>query len=320
LIAPHWSSHLELDRDNPVRRHWLSALSTANTVLRYDLRGTGLSDRGVDDQSLGDWLDDTSAVLDAAGVDRCALLGVCQGGPIAVAFAARQPARARAVVLYGTYARCGPLGTRPPAEARAVDGLMRSSQELPGALQEVLARLLLPDATPPVVASFVALQQASARPADTARINAAHAAVDVTADAARVIAPTLVLHRRDDLFVPFEQGRILAALIPGSRFVPLQGRSHMLLPDEDAWPRLQSELSEFLGGELRRTADEVPLTNRQREILTLVAQGRGNEEIARRLFLSVRTVERHLSNIYGKLGVDGRAARAAAAVAGMRQR
>jgi pimeloyl-ACP methyl ester carboxylesterase/DNA-binding CsgD family transcriptional regulator len=318
VLAPHWFSHLELEWDNPVRRHWIAALSTANTVIRYDLRGTGLSDRGVDAQSLELWLDDLAAVLDAAGVDRCAVLGVCQAGPIAVAFAARRPDRVRALVLYGTYARCGPLGTRQAGELGAITAMLRPDMDLPRALREVFARLLLPDAAAEAVAAFVRLQQASAAPSDMARISAAHAAVDVTAQAIRVTAPALVLHLREDVFVPFEQGRILAALIPGSRFVPLPGRNHVLLPDDPAWSRLVAEMSEFLGAARRPTADEAMLTSRQREIIDLVAQGRGNDEIAQRLHLSVRTVERHLSNIYARLGVNGRAARAAAAVAAQR--
>lgn len=315
VVVPHWFTHLELEWHSPVRRHWIAALSAGNTVIRYDLRGTGLSDRGVDAQSLDLWLDDLTAVLDAAGVDQCALLGVCQAGPIAVAFAARRPERVRGLVLYGTYARCGPLGTRQGPELGVIDTMVRPEMDLPSSLREVFARLLLPDAAAEVVAAFVLLQQASATPGDMARINAAHTAVDVTAQAGRVAAPALVLHLREDVFVPFEQGRILAALIPGCRFVPLQGRNHVLLPDEPAWSRLIAEVSEFLGADRRPTAGEVSLTDRQREIINLVAQGRGNDEIARRLHLSVRTVERHLSNIYARLGVNGRAARAAAAVA-----
>jgi DNA-binding CsgD family transcriptional regulator len=199
-----------------------------------------------------------------------------------------------------------------------INAMVRPEMDLPASLREVFARLLLPDAATEAVAAFVMLQQASATPSDMARINAAHTAVDVTAQAALVTAPALVLHLRDDVFVPFEQGRILAALIPGCRFVPLQGRNHVLLPDDPAWSPLVAEISEFLGADHRPTADEVPLTNRQREIINLVAQGRGNDEIAQRLHLSVRTVERHLSNIYTRLGVNGRAARAAAAVAAQR--
>ncbi|MET0414760.1 MAG: alpha/beta fold hydrolase [Actinoplanes sp.] len=318
LVAPHWFSHLELEWDNPVRRHWIAALSAVNTVIRYDLRGTGLSDRGVDAQSLDVWLDDLAAVLDAAAVNQCTLLGVCQAGPIAVAFAARRPDRVRALVLYGTYARCGPLGTRQDAEIGMIDAMVRPERDIPGSLREVFARLLLPDAAPEVVAAFVTLQQASAVPSDMARINAAHTAVDVTTEATRVIAPTLVLHLDDDVFVPFEQGRILAGLIPGSRFVPLQGRNHVLSPDDPAWSRLLTEVSGFLGADPRAAAQEVSFTDRQNEIIALVGQGCGNEEIAERLHLSVRTVERHLSNIYTRLGIHGRAARAAAAVAAQR--
>ena len=318
VLAPHWFSHLELEWDSPVRRHWIAALSAGNTVIRYDLRGTGLSDRGVDAQSLDLWLDDLAAVLDAAGVDQCALLGVCQAGPIVVAFAARRPERVRALVLYGTYARCGPLGTRQDAEIPMIDAMVRPEKDMPRALREVFARLLLPDAAPDVVTAFVMLQQASAAPGDMARINAAHIAADVTAEATRVTAPTLVLHLDDDVFVPFEQGRILAGLIPGSRFVPLQGRNHVLSSDEPAWSRLLTEVSGFLGADRRAAAEEVSFTDRQREIIDLVGKGRGNEEIAELLHLSVRTVERHLSNIYARLGVNGRTARAMAAVAAHR--
>lgn len=320
VVPPYWFSHLELEWDSPTRRHWITALSAGSTLIRYDLRGTGLSDRRVETQSLDVWLDDLAAVLDAAGVEQCALLGVCQAGPIAVAFAARQPDRVRALVLYGTYARCGPLGTRSAAEAGVVDTMVRPDPDLSGGLREVLARLLLPDAAAEVVGAFVTLQQASAAPRETARINAVHAAVDVTAHAARIAAPTLVLHQREDVFVPFEQGRILAALIPGSRFVPLQGRNHVLLAGDPAWSRLCAEVSQFLGDGHQPAVNEVSLTNRQREILALVAHGHGNDEIATRLYLSVRTVERHLSNIYAKLGVNGRSARAAAAVAAQRHR
>jgi pimeloyl-ACP methyl ester carboxylesterase/DNA-binding CsgD family transcriptional regulator len=313
VIPPHWLSHLELDSRSPVRRHWIESLSANHTVIRYDLRGTGLSDRDVPAQSFDLWLDDLATVLDAAGVGAPALLGVCQGGPIAVAFAARYPERVRSLVLYGTYARCGPLGTRPAAEAGMVDTMLRAGSSVPATLHEVFARLLLPDAAATAVAAFVQLQRASVEPSAAQRINAVHAAVDVTADAPRVTAPTLVLHLRDDVFVPFEQGRILAALIPGSRFVPLPGRNHVLLPDDPAWTQLLSEIHGFLISTPKPTT-EVALTNREREILTLVARGHGNDDIAQRLVLSVRTVERHLSNIYAKLGISGRTARTVAAI------
>ncbi|MFL6143540.1 MAG: hypothetical protein ACJ72N_16955 [Labedaea sp.] len=199
-------------------------------------------------------------MLDTAGVEECALLGVCQVGPIAVAFAAHQPERVHALVLYGSYARCRPPGTRLAAETGVVDTMdptgprpARRATGGPGsagaARRRHRGRRDVRDAP--------AGQRGTG---DAARINAANAAVDVTAQAARVTAPALVPHLRDEVFVPFEQGRILAALIPGSRFVPLHGRNHVPLPDDPAWPRLLAEVSEFLNGGRQPAVDEVSLT------------------------------------------------------------
>ena len=130
----------------------------------------------------------------------------------------------------------------------------------------------------------------------------------------RVVAETLVAHARGDVAVPFEQGRMLASLIPKARLLPLESANHLLLPDDPAWPVFLSEQREFTGARAAPPPGPVEeLSAREREVLGLVAEGRSNEEIEERLFLSVRTVERHLSNVYVKLRVSGKAARAAAA-------
>ncbi len=153
--------------------------------------------------------------------------------------------------------------------------------------------------------------------------------VDVPEAARRVAARTLVLHARHDGIVPFDEGARLAADVPGARFVPLDSRNHILLADEPAWPVFLREVRAFLpkGAWSRSRADVVAsaremasLTDREREILTMVADGLTNAEIAERLVLSDRTVERHLSNIYTKLGLEGKAARAAAAARLARER
>ena len=132
--------------------------------------------------------------------------------------------------------------------------------------------------------------------------------------AARVTTPTLVAHARGDRVVPVEEGRLLAARIPGARFVLLESANHILLADEPAWQRVRGRAASVPRVTSRRPPEPVELSPRELEVLELVAAGLTNEAIAERLSLSVRTVERHLSNVYAKLRVSGKAGRAAAAV------
>lgn len=182
------------------------------------------------------------------------------------------------------------------------------------AFRRAFAELFVPGGTPEQLGWFLELQRVSSSAEMASRIRLARYALDVSALAARISVPTLVMHARDDRVVPFEEGRLVGATIPGARFVPIEGRNHILLAHEPGWHRFVAEFRSFVGrpdpqGE--RLA--APVTPRQLEVLGLVAEGLDNEAIAARLFLSVRTVERHLSNLYRKLGVSGRSARAAAA-------
>ena len=149
------------------------------------------------------------------------------------------------------------------------------------------------------------------------RLFRARGAVDVVDAARRVKVRALVIHAREDRVVPVEEGRLLASLIPGARLVVLDSANHILLADDPAWEQFLYELREFLGTSAAPAADTLfdGLSPRELEVLGLVAGGLTNDAIAERLFLSVRTVERHLSTIYGKLRLSGKAARAAAAVA-----
>jgi pimeloyl-ACP methyl ester carboxylesterase/DNA-binding CsgD family transcriptional regulator len=313
-----WLTHLEFDWESPVWRHWLEALAEGHMVLRYDERGCGLTDRDVEDVSFDTRVTDLETVIDAAGLERLSLIGISQGGPVAVAYAARHPDRVSHLVLFATFAR-GRL-MRDPSEtdreqAQLMESLIRMGwgRGLP-AFRRLFTTLFIPDASPEQMQWFDDLQRVTADPDTAVRIRHARTHDLVTEEATRVACPTLVLHARDDALVPFAEGRLLATLIPGARFVALESRNHILLADEPAWTQFRAELQSFLGPVEVSTPVGLPeLSSREVEVLTLVAEGLSNDEVAARLYLSVRTVERHLSNIYAKLRVSGKAARAAAA-------
>ena len=320
--AAHWMTHLEHDWDSPVWAHWLTELGRRRTVVRYDARDTGLSDRGVAEVSLDAWVADLEAVVDDAGLDRFPLFAMCQAGPVGIAYAARHPDRVTQLVLYGTYAigRFRRGTDRERREAEAMLTLMASGweQENP-AVRRLWASRFIADASLEQLHWFDELQQWSATPEAAVRHMRVRYQVDVTEEARRLTVPTLVVHGHQDAVVPFDLGRDLAGLIPGAEFVPLDSRNHLLVDDEPAWTDLLSSLDRFLGPTpIVRTAEGNRLRSlspREREVLWLVAEGRSNVEIAGALFLSERTVERHLANVYAKLGLTGRAGRAAAAAA-----
>jgi pimeloyl-ACP methyl ester carboxylesterase/DNA-binding CsgD family transcriptional regulator len=311
-----WLTHLELDWDSPVWRHWLDRLGERHTVLRYDERGCGLSDAELGEPSVETWVGDLEAVVDAAGLERFALLGVSQGAAIAVAYAARHPERISDLVLYGGYARGRRLRGQREQEEALVAAIRAGWTTEDPAFRHVFSMLFLPHGTPAQMTWYDEHLQTTTSADAAVRLFKARGAVDVAAIAPRVGARTLVIHARGDRVVPVEEGRLLATLIPDARLVVLDSVNHILLADEPAWERFVSALRGFLGPARipAPSASAAELSTRELEVLELVAAGLTNEAIAERLFLSIRTVERHLSNVYAKLRLSGKAARAAAAV------
>jgi DNA-binding NarL/FixJ family response regulator len=179
--------------------------------------------------------------------------------------------------------------------------------------RHVFSMLFLPDGTPEQMAWFDDLQRHSTSAATAVRLYGARGVIDVAGEAPRVTTPTLVLHARDDRVVAVEEGRLLAAFIPDARLVLLESANHLLLADEPAWSRFLSEVRAFLGTEPVPGRPVEDLSARELEVLAHVAAGLTNAAIAERMSISVRTVERHLSNVYAKLRVTGVAGRAAAA-------
>ena len=234
----NWMSHLEFDWDSPVWRHWSRELSRAHTFVRYDGRGVGLSDWEADQFSLTTWVQDLESVVDAIGLERFPLLGLCRGAAVAVAFAAQHPERVTHLILYGGYAR-GRFKRGNQEEIERAKMLLKLVEHGWGqdnaAFRQVYTSLFIPDGTADQVQWFNELQRISTAPAIAAQLQAAAYNLDVSDLAPRVRAPTLVLHANEDAVIPFAEGRRLATLIPGSRFVPLASRNHILLEHEPAW-------------------------------------------------------------------------------------
>ena len=246
----NWLSHLEFDWRSPVWRHWLEGFSRDHTLIRYDERGCGLSQREVDEISFETWVRDLEAVVDAAGLDRFVLLGLSRGASIAIAYAARHPERVTRLVLYGGYARGRErrdVDEDKLEEIQMLYQLVRLGwgKENP-AFRQVFTTLFIPEGTPEQLAWFNELQRISASPQTASRIIQSSAQIDVTDLAKKVKAPALVLHVRQDALISFKESRLLAELIPGARFVLLEGKNHLLLENEPAWGQFMAEVEAFL--------------------------------------------------------------------------
>jgi len=315
IWVQHWIHHLELDWESPVWRPWLSLLTRHNTLIRYDWRGCGLSDRKRVRFSFTGFAEDLDAVIAASGVDRFVLFAMGgTGGAIAMRYAVRHPNRVTHLVLYGCNTR-GPLGDAPTAEQEAEAQARLKVYELgwpnenPG-YGQFCALLHIPDATAEQSRSFNELLRETTSPANTVALLNAYLRTNVQDVVPEVRCPTLVLHSRGDSIIPFDQGRSVAALIPGARFVPVESRNRILLDTEPAWQRLVETFGDFLpphsAGSLALPALD-DLTAREREILEVVAEGLDNYEIAARLDISEKTVRNHVSTIFSKLQIKSRA-------------
>jgi pimeloyl-ACP methyl ester carboxylesterase/DNA-binding CsgD family transcriptional regulator len=318
LKGAHWLTHLEFDWKSPVWRHWLEELGRDHTVYRYDDRGCGLSDHDTEDFSLESRVADLEAVVEASKLDRFALLGMSGSGAVTIAYSARHPERVTHLVVYGGYTRGAAMrgDLQGLQEAEVLNSLIRVGWGKPNpAFRRVFANLFLPDGNEEQASWYEDLQRHTTSAETAVRLREARRTVDVADLAESVEVPTLVLHARNDAVVPFEEGRRVASLIRDSRFVPLDSRNHILLRDEPAWTAFVAEIREFLGpaGEPALGPSLDALSERELEIVELVARGLTNTEIAGQLTLSERTIERHLSNVYTKLGLVGKAARAGAA-------
>lgn len=314
--APTWLTHLEYDRQSPVTQHWVSEFSSRNTLVRFDPRGVGMSQWDVDDISFEAIVRDFEAVVDAAGLERFAILGNSLGPAVAIAYAARHPERISRLFFWGSTCRGTLRRDGGPEHIKQVQVMIQLIELGWGtddpAFRQVFASQFIPGASKEQWRWFTEKMRTSMTAKNAVQYMRCFAQVDVCAEARKVLAPSLVLHARHDARVPYEEGKLTATLIPGAEFVTLESVNHILLADEPAWRHLVAELHRFLPTSPARDETScaggfADLSQRERQVLELIAQGLANDEIAERLFLSPKTVANHITSVFAKSGANNRA-------------
>jgi pimeloyl-ACP methyl ester carboxylesterase/DNA-binding CsgD family transcriptional regulator len=300
-------------------RQWYERLAQERMLVRYDIRGTGYSERDVSDHSLDALVADVETVVDRLGLDRFDMFGAFDAGPVAIAYAARHPEQVSQLILWCSWARSSDI--RSP-RIKAWLGLIDQDWEL---MTDTCAHLALGWPAGEVGRHAAQRLRESVSPEAARAALEAMGTFDVTELLPNLKVPTLVLHRSDIPWLPISIARELASCIPDARLSILEGES--TAPYLGDTEEAASAIDEFLGeGEGGRTAQREAgapastqdgsgptrgyphgLTAREVEVLRHLAGGRTNDEIAKELFVSVRTVERHVANIYAKIGARGRA-------------
>jgi pimeloyl-ACP methyl ester carboxylesterase/DNA-binding winged helix-turn-helix (wHTH) protein len=243
--AANWLNHLEYDWQSPIWSHLLHELAARYQLIRYDERGNGLSDWDVQDISFEAFVRDLESVVEATKLKRFALLGISQGCAVSIVYAIRHPERVSHLVLYGGFARG--RTRRDPEHAKTLLSIVEQGwgKENP-AFRQFFTSLFFPDGTPEQMQWFNDLQQMTTSTENALRIMRATGELDISDLLSQVKVPTLVLHCRNDAAVVFDEGRRLAAGIPGAKFVALESRNHLVLESEPAWEKFSSEMTSFL--------------------------------------------------------------------------
>ena len=309
--AASWFHHLELDWTSPIWRPWISLLTRRHTLVRYDWRGCGLSDREQVEFSHEKFVEDLEAVIEAAELDQFVLFGIAAGAAAGMTYAVRHPEKVSRLVLYSSYARNRLAGDPTLQEVEEAQARLKVIElgwpNSTPAYGQFFASLHMPDASAEQSQAFRDLVRETTSLASNDAMRRTFSRIDVREVVPEIRCPTLVLHSRGNAIIPFELGRSLAGLIPSARFVPLESRNHVLLDTEPAWQHFVAALDDFLpvpAGTGDPLIDD--LTAREREVLDLVAQGLDNTTIGTRLHISERTARNHVSAILAKLGIKTR--------------
>jgi pimeloyl-ACP methyl ester carboxylesterase/DNA-binding CsgD family transcriptional regulator len=313
--AQYWVHHLKFDWESPVWRPWLAMLMRCHTVIRYDFRGCGLSDREGVEFSPEKLNEDLAAVIDAAGLKRFVFVGMAGGTAAGMTYAVRHPGQVSHLVLYCAQTRGRLVRSTTPEQIEEAETRLKVMSlgwlNQNPAFGEFSTSLWLPDASDEQFRSYNDLLRLTTSPTNAVKLLRAIWKIDLRDIAPHVRCPTLVLHAEQDALVPFEEGRSVAALIPGAQFVPLEGRNHVIQEHEPAWHQFVEALDRFLATSYKPCEAAVlplhALTAREREVLEIMVEGLDNHGIAARLRISEKTVRNHVSMVFNKLGFKSRA-------------
>jgi pimeloyl-ACP methyl ester carboxylesterase len=299
-----WVSHLEEDWDDPRYRAFVEELARTHRVIRHDRLGVGLSDRDLPGGANNETdLRSLAALMDVFGEEPATLFAVSCAGPAIAYYTAERPERVRSLIFFGGFASRSDV---PEAKRSSLVEFVRANW---GLGSQLLASIFIPNASGQEIEELAAYQRRAASAQAAAEFLRLEFETDLRPVLPRIAKPTLVMHRHGDRAVPIAKGRELASLLPNARFVPLAGDSH--IPWIGDRRHTLRALGAFLQQPVEADHDGGPLSNRETEVLRLVATGLTNREIASTLVLSEHTVHRHVANILRKLALSTRSAAAA---------
>jgi DNA-binding CsgD family transcriptional regulator/pimeloyl-ACP methyl ester carboxylesterase len=316
-------SNLRAEWQSPLLRGVFERLAQQLTLIHYDGRGTGHSQRDVTDLSLEAMVSDLEAVVDQVGLAEVSLLGQYNGCPHAIAYAARHPARVKRMALFGGSARG--WNAMSARQTQALLSLIEQDWDL---FADTAAHHWMGWSSGEAGRATAESIRGAATPQIARATMQAASAADVTEQLNRVAAPTLVLHRRGMTQISADVPRSLAMGLPRGRLVMLEGTQPALFMEDAAG--VVRILVDFFGEGIEPAPETLGpgmglaagnpapppsgLSRRELDVLRLLAAGDSNTQIARRLGLSIHTIERHVANLYRKIGARGRADATAYAV------
>lgn len=310
ILLPSWLSHLEFQRRSVAWGPFLTALSDGYRLIRYDPRGCGLSDQDPSDLSFESWVRDLGALVGHLGLGQFSLVGVCQGGAVAIEYAARTPGRVSHLVLFGTYARGRDKRGDIPLERERAKVMLEMIRLGWGsedhAFSTAFAKQFQPEGEAGHLRSWCELQRRAATPERAVALTRIMFDIDIRTALGIIGCPTFVIHANRDAVVPVQEGRLLARSIPKARYLELDSPNHFMRTNEPAWTQFVAALHDFLPAKKNDAGVWKLLTERERDVVEYLACGFENRRIATQLGISEKTVRNHVSHIFATLDVPTR--------------